>query len=123
MRYPVIGVIFLVLVWLPKRPNFGRNRNLKGSPCLLSIYSLTRSVQLSEQIQGNQKHQEKLINIPNSRKHFLKLNILFYFKMYLALLHTCICFGSVWGRHIAQVYMLLTLYVFLRREDQKTQCQ
>ena len=27
------------------------------------------------------------------------------FKMYLASLHTRICFGSVWGRHIAQVYM------------------
>ena len=26
--------------WLPKRPILGRNRNLKGSPCLLSIYSL-----------------------------------------------------------------------------------
>ena len=26
------------------------------------------------------------------------------FKMYLASLHTRICFGSVWGRHIAQVY-------------------
>ena len=27
--------------WLPKRPILGRNRNLKGSPCLLSIYSLS----------------------------------------------------------------------------------
>ena len=33
---------FLVLAWLPKRPIFGRNRNLKGSPCLLSIYSLAK---------------------------------------------------------------------------------
>ena len=31
---------FQVLAWLPKRPILGRNRNLKGSPCLLSIYSL-----------------------------------------------------------------------------------
>ena len=31
---------FHVLAWLPKRPILGRNRNLKGSPCLLSIYSL-----------------------------------------------------------------------------------
>ena len=31
---------FHVLACLPKRPIFGRNRNLKGSPCLLSIYSL-----------------------------------------------------------------------------------
>ena len=31
---------FHVLAWLPKRPILVRNRNLKGSPCLLSIYSL-----------------------------------------------------------------------------------
>ena len=34
---------FQVLAWLPKRPIFSRNRNLKGSPCLLSIYSLARA--------------------------------------------------------------------------------
>ena len=31
---------FHVLAWLPKRPILGRNRNLKGSSCLLSIFSL-----------------------------------------------------------------------------------
>ena len=31
---------FSSTAWLPKRPILGRNRNLKGSPCLLSIYSL-----------------------------------------------------------------------------------
>ena len=34
-------IFFPVLTWLPKGPFFGRNRNLEGSPCLLSIYSLT----------------------------------------------------------------------------------
>ena len=34
---------FLVLAWLPKRPILGRNRNLNGSSCLLSIYSLIRA--------------------------------------------------------------------------------
>ena len=28
----------MLLEIIPKRPIFGRNRNLKGSPCLLSIY-------------------------------------------------------------------------------------
>ena len=31
---------FPVLAWLPKRPILGRNRNLIGSPCLLSTISL-----------------------------------------------------------------------------------
>jgi hypothetical protein len=31
---------FSSTAWLPKRPILGRNRNLKGSPCLLSIYAL-----------------------------------------------------------------------------------
>ena len=31
---------FSSTAWLPKRPIFGRNRNSKGSPCLLFIYSL-----------------------------------------------------------------------------------
>jgi hypothetical protein len=31
---------FSLLAWLPKRPIFGRNRNLIGSPCLLSTISL-----------------------------------------------------------------------------------
>ena len=35
---------FSVLAWLPKRPILGRNRNLKGSPCLLSIYSLQHTL-------------------------------------------------------------------------------
>ena len=34
---------FSSTAWLPKRPILGRNRNLKGSPCLLSIYSLLLS--------------------------------------------------------------------------------
>ena len=33
---------FLVLVWLPKRSILGKKRNLKGSPCLLSIYFLIK---------------------------------------------------------------------------------
>jgi hypothetical protein len=33
-------IFFSSTAWLPKRPILGRNRNLKGSPCLLSIYSL-----------------------------------------------------------------------------------
>ena len=31
---------FSLPAWLPKRPILGRNRNLLGSPCLLSTYSL-----------------------------------------------------------------------------------
>ena len=34
-------IFFSVLAWLPKRPILGRNRNLIGSPCLLSTISLT----------------------------------------------------------------------------------
>ena len=37
---------FLVLAWLPKRPVFDRNRNLKDSLCLLSIYSLMQAENL-----------------------------------------------------------------------------
>ena len=33
-------IFFSVLAWLRKRPILGRNRNLIGSPCLLSTISL-----------------------------------------------------------------------------------
>ena len=38
--------LFLVLAWMPKTPILGRNRNLIGSPCLLSTYVLLASIDL-----------------------------------------------------------------------------
>ena len=38
---------FSSTAWLPKRPILGRNRNSKGSPCLLSIYSLVLTLKIT----------------------------------------------------------------------------
>ena len=39
----LFSAFFLGLAWLPKWPIFGRKKNLKCSPCLLSIYSLDQT--------------------------------------------------------------------------------
>ena len=48
-KYLIIG-FFLALAWLPKRPIFGRNMHFKGSPCLLSIYSMMYTDKVASQI-------------------------------------------------------------------------
>ena len=50
---------FSLPAWLPKRPIFGRNMNLIGSPCLLSTISLTETVEWKQNPKGvDETHQE-----------------------------------------------------------------
>ena len=62
-----IWFFFLVLAWLPKRPIFGKNKNLKDSPCLLSIYSLLYS---ENKIQVLDKIYNKVILAQMASKDF-----------------------------------------------------